>query len=221
MIITRFVVTFVAIIAATAVWAAGEPERLDNDHLVPAPTADPTYATALRKYLFVTPDNFARITIMPSGKEGELSIALYSVVGSEDETALRLTCMRATENIWYATSESNPNRQADPNVPVQRVDATLPRDIANMLHAALTAQIARAKSSTHVGPAFVDGTEIEFSVHDLGGNVKTAVAGPITAGPTIDRLTRVVQLLRKYCDSPPERPRIIAELKECLVPLAD
>ena len=187
------------------------------DHLIPPVTEDAqdaAYHKIMREKLFVTPANYGRILIIPSGVEGETSIALYSEATPARGIEFRITCTKAQKNIWFATSESSPKRSENPVIRVARYDATVPRTAIEAVHDALKKEIERRKPLEPIGKAYVDGTAIEFALPRSGGKTAVGILGPATQGPRISQLVRLTKALTRYCMSPSNRSMLVGQVED-------
>jgi len=170
------------------------------DHLIPPVTEDAqdaAYHKIMREKLFVTPANYGRILIIPSGVEGETSIALYSEATPARGIEFRITCTKAQKNIWFATSESSPKRSENPVIRVARYDATVPRTAIEAVHDALKKEIERRKPLPR-----------------SGGKTAVGILGPATQGPRISQLVRLTKALTRYCMSPSNRSMLVGQVED-------
>ena len=184
-----------------------------EDHLISPVDEEISYKEFLKKKLFVTPADYGRILIMPSGVEGETSVALYSEKSRDGSVEFKITCTKAAANLWYATSESNPKRSQNPAINVARCDTTIPQKTMEAVRDALMAEIKQRHPLGGHGAVYVDGTEIEFSVPQNNGDVAIGILAPTTKGPKMTQLTKLAKALADYCMDPKHRAKAITEIE--------
>ncbi len=186
-----------------------------SDHLIP-PSAeiDTAYRSLLSQKLFVTPANYARIVVMPSSAAGERAIALYSETQATGEKNVLLTCTKADKNLWYSTSQSNPNRGNERPVEITRKDAPFPKSTAVAVSQALHEMLARTKPLERESRIVLDGTDVEFEVPT---DARTPIRGlltPYAQGVLTAALQQLTKQLSNYCDAEPaERERVAREIE--------
>src|ERR1700730_3229197 len=152
-----------------------------EDHLVPpVGEEEVSYKEFLKKKLFVTPADYGRILIMPSGIEGEASIALYSKKGRNGRPEFEITCTKAAANLCYETSEPNTKRSQNPAINVARCDATIPQITVEAVRDALKTEIERGHPLGGHGAVYVDGTEIEFTLPRSNEDLAVGILAPNT-----------------------------------------
>ena len=104
--------------------------RNNIDHLVPVgQMVDAAYQRLLARKLYLTPANYARIVVLPSGSSsGETALSLYSKRGNDDEVIL--TSTEGERDLWSAASELDPMLRKDPRIEIQRLDVPFPKPLA-------------------------------------------------------------------------------------------
>lgn len=170
----------------------------ENDHLMPIEGyLEPAYQTLLSHKLFLTPANYARIVILPSGTEGESAIAIYSKPRVADEVFITRT--KAERNLWQAAWQLNTNLAKVPAVNITRLDRPFPKHVAAIVSESIRQVIAKRRPLTKTNRIIVDGTDIEFSIQSRDREAFTGLLTPDAKGKNGNALRRLTELLEQYC----------------------
>jgi hypothetical protein len=179
----------------------------DSDHLIPSKGyVDSAYEALLRRNLFLTSGNYARIvTLASAASMGESAISIYSKSGRSGESIL-ITWSRAERNLWYAENGDDP---AFPKkrIKIERRDAVFPKVLAETISAGVKRMLEGARPMTANGQIVVDPVNIEISVEGGATAVQRAVLTPDAVGKTTSSFRCVVRLLEAYCQTSSETTR--------------
>ena len=182
------------------------------DHLIPVSfDSELEYRALLIQKLFLSTAEYGRAVIMPSAaSEGESSVGVYSSGGAQPE--VRVAYAKAERNIWYAQSESNPNRSHEPPVKVSHIETSIPGSTAVAIRRAWKQMLCQTRPSVRTGNerVVVDATDVEFSLVDREGEALYG-RSPQERGKNTEDLYQLVKLLVSYCEAEPSKRFTMAQ----------
>lgn len=186
---------------ASSTHAGKLPRYRDNiDHLVPVgQMVNAAYQRLLARQLYLTPANYARIVVIPSGSSsGETAVSLYSSRAGKDEVFLTKTS--GDSDLWSAASEIDPLLGKDPKVKIRRSDAPFPKPLAASISKALRPLIRKSRNPVSTDRVIMDGTHILYIVEEGRGRILKARLTPESEGRITGALRKLTYLLQKYSD---------------------
>jgi hypothetical protein len=177
--------------------------RVNIDHLVPVgQMVGAAYQRLLARQLYLTPANYARIVVIPSGSSsGETAVSLYSNGARQDKVFLTKTS--GESDLWSAASEIDPLLGKDPQIKIRRLDAPFPKSLAVSISTALRRLIRKSHNPVSTDRLTVDGTHILYIVEESGGRILKARLTPESEGRITGALRKLTYFLGKYGDVAP------------------
>lgn len=208
-----FVVCWLVIGSFVGLAAAATPHAgSGDDHLVPAKGyVDEAYKALLRRKLFLTSGNYARIvTLASTASVGESAISIYSK-SDRSGSPVFVTSTRAARNLWYAENGDDP---AFPKgkIRIERQDAPLPKPLAEAISAALKELLDKTRPMSVSGRIAVDPVNIEVSLEKGGVTRRRGLLTPDANGPTTSSFRRLLRSLEAYCKT--SSPKTRSELEK-------
>jgi hypothetical protein len=182
---------------------------------------DAAYQKLLARKLYLTPANYARIVVVPSGtSSGEVAMSLYSNDG--EEGAVRLTTTRGERDLWTAASELDPLLRKEPRIEILRRDVRFPKELAIAIRATLKHLIKQSREPTGSNRMVVDGTHILYMVDEGANQRLQARLAPESVGPTTNALRDLTNALQQYDTATlPSRVLLEARIQSELKRLAE
>jgi hypothetical protein len=179
------------------------------DHLVPVgQMVDATYQSLLARKLYLTPADYARIVVIPSGSSsGETALSLYSKQENDDKVIL--TSTKGDRDLWSAASDLDPMLRKDPRIKVRRLDVPFPKPLAILISKALKRLIEESREPESTDRMVLHGTHILYIVDPPGDRLLKARLTPESKGKTTGALRKLTDLLREYCHATVEKRKAL------------
>jgi hypothetical protein len=179
-----------------------------TDHLLPLGDGEieDSYKEVLRRKLFVTAADYARITLLYGGVEGERSFAIHSDRSSP--TGVFMTCTQSAANLGTATWDLNPQRIDEAQISVRKTAVPMPKGVAEEISRAVKQAISDARRREMSNPAqgtIFDGTRIIFAT---GKASQEAILTPECQGGHMVMLRNLVEQMEDYCKNRSNRGRV-------------
>jgi len=185
-----------------------------SDHLIPVNfDFELEYRALLAQKLFASSADYGRAVIMPSAaSEGESCVAVYLRGNTSGTNETRIAYSKADRNIWYAQSESNPNRSHEGPINVQHVDLPFPQSAALEIAKVWRQMLCRTRPSVTTGKerVIVDVTTVELSLINKEGEAWYGSL-PQSRGSSTNALYELARLLIAYCNSEPSKRPSVAD----------